>query len=87
MNEFIKHFRREHDGNWSCLSKANLQTTQGRVQITPGTRLAPGTLFMNVDIVALLEEELHKINGNASSLVSQSPQDTMLNTGTKQVSG
>ena len=58
MNKFITHFVREHDGKWSCVTRANLYVDQGRVQITPGTRLAPGTLFMGVDIVGLLEEEL-----------------------------
>jgi len=42
---------------WTCVSPAELETLKGRVQVTPGTRFAPGTLFMGIDLVGMLEEE------------------------------
>jgi hypothetical protein len=75
MKDFIKHFRRERDGMWTCVSAANLETVQGRVQVAPGTRFSSGTLFMGIDLVGMLEDEFSKVNGHASPLVSQSPQD------------
>jgi len=77
MKNFIRHFERGDDGMWTCVSSANLETVQGRVQVTCGTRLAPGTLFMGVDLVGMLEDELHKHNNHASPLISQSPEDSM----------
>ena len=75
MKNFIRHFERGADGMWTCVSSADLQTVQGRVQVTSGTRLAPGTLFMGIDLVGMLEDELHKHNNHASPLISRSPQD------------
>ena len=75
MKTFIKHFTRAPDGMWTCVSAAELETVRGRVQVTPGTRFAPGTLFMGIDLVGMLEEEL-KVNGHARrpiSLFSQEP--------------
>ena len=57
MKNFITHFRRDPDGMWTCVSPAELETLKGRVQVTPGTRFAPGTLFMGIDLVGMLEEE------------------------------
>ena len=56
MKEFIKHFEREPDGAWTCITPAEITTIMGRIKVTPGTRFTPGTVFMAVDIVRLLEE-------------------------------
>ena len=55
-DQFIKHFRREGAGEWVCVAPATLDLPQGRVQVNPGTRLAVGTKFMNVDLARLLDE-------------------------------
>ena len=60
MRNFIKHFVREPDGAWTCVEPATLKLDGGRIQVTPGTRFTPGTKFMNVDLVRLLEEEHHR---------------------------
>ena len=65
MKNFIKHFAREPDGMWTCVSPAELETVRGRVQVTPGTRFSPGTLFMGIDLVGMLEDEFRKVNGHA----------------------
>jgi hypothetical protein len=57
MKQFIKHFRREAAGVWTCLEPATVELPQGRVQVTPGTRLTLGTRFMNVEIARLLDQE------------------------------
>jgi len=55
MQNFIKHFRREGVGVWVCESAATLDLPQGRIQVTPGTRVTLGTTFMNVELAAMLE--------------------------------
>ena len=75
MKDFIKHFRRDRDGTWSCLSHADVMAVSGRIQVTGGSCFAPGTIFMGVDIVQLLEQELHRINGS-SRPASQFPPDS-----------
>jgi hypothetical protein len=57
MQNFIKHFKRDHRGAWLCVSPADVVLPQGRVQVTPGTVFMRGTKFMNLDLAALLEEE------------------------------
>lgn len=57
MENFIKHFRRESGGNWLCVEPATLELSEGRVQVTPGTRLTVGHRFMNVDLARMLDEE------------------------------
>ena len=57
MQNFIRHFVREPDGSWRCTSFAELRTASGRIQVSAGTRFMPGTIFMGVDIVKLLEDE------------------------------
>ena len=55
MRDFIKHFVREPDGAWRCVSFAEITTIMGRIQVSEGTVFRPGTIFMAVDIVKLLE--------------------------------
>ena len=75
MRNFIKHFRRDRDGVWTCVSPVDLETVQGRVQVIPGTSFPPDTLFMGVDLVGMLDDDFSKANCHASPLVSQPPQD------------
>lgn len=56
MGEFIKNFRREGAGDWVCVAPATVELPQGRVQVSPGTRLRIGTKYMNVDLARLLDE-------------------------------
>jgi hypothetical protein len=57
MENFIKNFERQPDGAWLCVSSAEITTVMGRIQVTQGARFTPGTIFMAVDIVRLLEQE------------------------------
>lgn len=69
MKDFIKHFTRRHDGIWTCVSPFDLKLVQGRVQIKPGTRLVPGTLFMGIDFAGMLEDGFMKLNRHDSQLM------------------
>jgi hypothetical protein len=62
MRQFIRHFRREGEGVWICVEPATLELPQGRVQVAPGTRFTIGTMFMNVELAALLDAEYQKEN-------------------------
>ena len=63
MKDFIKAFRRNPDGSWSCIAPATFDGPNGRIQVTPGSTFAPGTRFMNVDVAAWLEEQARKEGG------------------------
>ena len=69
MDQFIKHFIREAPGVWTCIEPADLLLPQGRVQVTAGTRLTPGSKFMGVELARLLEEhyELNRQRGGGLS--------------------
>lgn len=55
MKEFVKHFRRNPDGSWTCISFAEIATITGRIQVTEGSTFMPGTTFMAVNICELLD--------------------------------
>ena len=57
MNHFVKHFRREPGGSWTCVTPTEFMGPNGRIQVTPGSRFAPGTRFMGVDLAAWLDEQ------------------------------
>ena len=59
MRNFIKHFVREPNG-WRCIESATLDLPGGRVQVTPGSVLVRGTIFMNIDLAKMLDEEYEK---------------------------
>jgi hypothetical protein len=59
--DFIKNFVCEPDGAWTCIANAEITTVMGRIQVAEGTRFTPGTIFMGVDIVRLLEEEAERV--------------------------
>jgi hypothetical protein len=60
VKNFIKHFVREGRGVWTCIEAAELDLPEGRIQVTPGSRFVRGTLFMNVELARLLEEQYEK---------------------------
>lgn len=62
MEKFIKCFRRENGGIWVCVEPATLDLPQGRVQVSEGTRFVVGTMFMNVDVARLLDQEYTRHN-------------------------
>ena len=55
MKDLDKDFRRDKDGAWVCVNPTELVLPSGRIQVAVGTRFTPGTRFMGVDIVRLLE--------------------------------
>lgn len=61
MEQFIKHFRREGPGVWMCIEPATIDLPEGRVQVAVGTRLTRGTMFMNVEIARLLDEQYERM--------------------------
>jgi hypothetical protein len=52
----LKAFRRNDDGSWTCIAPVRIDHPRGRIEVTVGTRLAPNTVFMGVDLAAWLEE-------------------------------
>ena len=54
--EIVKAFMRGDNGAWICVNPVTIDHPIGRIQLTPGTRLIPGTGFMGVDLAAWLEE-------------------------------
>jgi hypothetical protein len=60
MQNFIKHFIREGPGVWACVEPAEVHLPQGRVQVTAGTRVTLGFMFMGVELARLLEEQYRK---------------------------
>ena len=57
MQNFIKHFVRDGEGEWSCVEPAELLLPTGRIQVTPGTKFTRGTIFMGVELAKLLDEQ------------------------------
>jgi len=64
MDKFIKHFRRDPFGGWICVSPAELNLPEGRIQVTAGSRVARGTTFMNVDLADRLEQQYWSSQGH-----------------------
>lgn len=60
MNDVLNSFARNPDGSWTCIAPVRIEHPRGRIEVTPGTRLAPGTMFMGVDLAAWLEEQSRK---------------------------
>ena len=58
--ETLKAFTRNPDGSWTCVTPVTIDHPRGRIEVTAGTRLAPNTIFMGVDLVAWLEEQARK---------------------------
>jgi hypothetical protein len=58
MDDFSRHFCRNHDGSWTCMSAGEFSGPTGRIQVTPGSRFYRGTIFMGFDLAAWLDAEL-----------------------------
>ena len=56
--DVISAFARNDDGSWVCVHPITIDHAVGRIQLTPGTKLMPGTAFMGVDLVAWLDRQL-----------------------------
>jgi len=56
MESFIRNFVRDGEGCWRCVSPAELQIEVGRIQVAPGTTFTKGTMFMGLDVAAMLDE-------------------------------
>jgi hypothetical protein len=57
MQNFIKNFMREQNGAWTCISGAEFNGPNGRIQVSVGSRFVRGTDFMGVDLAEWLDEE------------------------------
>lgn len=53
MNDYLKHFKRELPGLWTCLSTVSIDG----VTIPSGARVIAGVPYDGVDVAALLEQE------------------------------
>lgn len=49
-------FKKNPDGTWSTVETVTISTPNGQVTLAPGQTFRKGVLFMNVDLVALLEQ-------------------------------
>ena len=58
MDQFAKHFCRNHDGSWTCTTAGTFDGPNGRIQVTPGARFYRGTIFMGFDLAAWLDAAL-----------------------------
>ena len=63
MDKFIKHFIRGQSGWWECVSPAEIEGPNGRIQVTPGSRFFPGAPFMGVDLAKRLNAEHQRSRG------------------------
>ena len=56
MQRFSKHFERESEGVFRCVTPATFPLPNGqRIEVAPRTVLSRGTSFMSVDLAAMLE--------------------------------
>jgi hypothetical protein len=58
MSEVLRAFRREPNGTWVCIKPTTFDGPNGRVQVTPGTAFAPGSMFMGADFAKWLDQQL-----------------------------
>ena len=56
-DELLAAFARDASGAWTCVRSIELQGPNGRIQVTPGSRFAPGTVFMGVDLASWLDQK------------------------------
>ena len=66
MEKLSETFTRNADGSWTCIALASLNGPDGRIQVTPGTTFAPGTIFMGVELVAWLDAQAKTEQGGSS---------------------
>ena len=61
MKDLSQDFVRDKDGAWVCVQPTELVLPSGRIQIAVGTRFTPGTRFMGVDLVQVLENSTARL--------------------------
>jgi hypothetical protein len=61
--DFFNSFRRDDDGAWICTADVTVDHPRGRIQVSAGRRLVPGTLFMDVDLASWLDAEMQAKDG------------------------
>jgi hypothetical protein len=71
MGSSYRSFVRNPDGSWTCIAGTTVIHPRGRMQVAEGSRFYPGTEFMGVDIVALLEEDRRQDENSAPATDSQ----------------
>lgn len=64
MKDFLKAFRRNADGSWTCIEPYTLYRPSGRIQFAPGATFVRGRMFMGVDVAKLLDEEAARVRNN-----------------------
>ncbi|HEU5176754.1 MAG TPA: hypothetical protein VFU24_04820 [Burkholderiales bacterium] len=57
-------FWRNEDGSWICIDPVTIEHPQGRMQVSPGTTLTPGVLFMGIDLASWLDQQFRNSNPN-----------------------
>lgn len=62
MTDFLKGFRRNDDGSWTCVARVSYSGNDGTIQVMPGTTFTPGTSFLGVELVSWLEMLDRKAN-------------------------
>ena len=56
MMEFLRGFRRNADGSWTCVAPARYSGPDGRLDVTPGTTFTKGTVLMGVHLAQWLDD-------------------------------
>ena len=60
MQDFIKHFYHEPSGAWVCVSPAEFNGPNGRIQVSVGSTFTRGTNFMGIDLAEWLDNQHEK---------------------------
>ena len=53
-------FWRNEDGSWICIDPVTIEHPHGRMQVSPGTTLTPGVLFMGIDLASWLDQQFRR---------------------------
>lgn len=56
MKKFVERFRKIRPGIWECVTHAEYDGPEGRIQVAAGSRVQRGTMFMGMDIARMLDE-------------------------------
>jgi hypothetical protein len=57
MQEFIKSFKHDSDGGWTCISDVEFRAPQGLIEVAVGSKFTLGTKFFGVDLAEWLNEQ------------------------------
>jgi hypothetical protein len=61
VDYYFTSFRREKDGIWICVEPVTIRHPAGRMEVVPGSSFKKGTVYMGVDVAALLDEQLMNV--------------------------